>query len=94
MEFKGRWGKGFVLTLIFLKFLVQTRFDVSLQLAQSGWPQFLKVNLDFILVGVAHGRLSCLNDVHHATQLDAGQAVNVKAQLVLLVVCHRQTFAI
>lgn len=63
--------KGFALTLKSLELLIQTRPDVSLQRSQSRRLQNLKVDLDLVGVGVAHGGLSCLNDVHHAAQLHA-----------------------
>ena len=78
------------LTLKLLKLLVQAGLDEALQLAQGGRLQHLEVDLDLVRVGVAHRRLPGLDDVHHAGQLGARQPVDVQAQLVLLVVRHRQ----
>lgn len=92
--FKETWRHSFILTLELFKLLMETRLHVSLKLPQSGRLQYLKVDLDLLWAGVALRRLQRLNDLHHAAQFHARQPVNVQAQLVLLVVRHRQRFVI
>lgn len=70
--------------------LMKAGLYICLQFAQRGRLQNLKVNLKLVGVGLGHGGLSALDDVHHAAQFQSRQPVNVKAQLVLFVVRHRQ----
>jgi len=74
--------------------LVEAGLDVLLQLAQRGRLQRLEVDLDLVGVGVPQGGLPRLDDAHHAAQLAPRQAVDVEAQLPLLVVRHGQRLVV
>lgn len=73
---------------------MQTLLHVLLKPAQRGRLQHLKVDLYLVWIGLAHGGLQHLNDLHHAAQFLARQAVNIQAQLVLLLVRQWKTFVI
>lgn len=66
------WQKQVILTLKSLKLLMETVLHVLLELAQRGRLQHLEVDLDLVWVGLAHGGLQHLNDLHHAAQLLPG----------------------
>lgn len=85
-------SSGVILTLKSHKLLMETALHVLLQLAQRGRLQHLEVDFYLFGVGLAHGGLQCLDDLHHPAQLLARQTVNVQAQLVLLLVRQWETF--
>lgn len=66
------WSEGVILTLKSQKLLVETVLHVLLQLAQRGRLQHLEVDLYLFGVGLTHGGLQCLNDLHHPAQFLAG----------------------
>lgn len=71
---------------------MQTGLHVLLHLAQGGWLQDGKVDLDLVGVGGAHGGLQLVKDVHQVAQFLAWQPVDVQAELVLLFDSHLQGF--
>lgn len=66
------WQKQVILTLKSLKLLMETVLHVLLELAQRGRLQHFEVDLDLIRVGLTHGGLQGLNDLHHSAQLLPG----------------------
>lgn len=47
---------------------METVLHVLLQPAQCGRLQHLEVDFYLVGVGLTHGGLQCLNDLHHAAQ--------------------------
>lgn len=84
----------FALTLKPLELLVEAALRVLLEAAQRGRLQHLEVDLDLVRVGLAHGGLQRLDDLHHAAQLLARQPVDVQAQPVLLLVAQRNALVL